>query len=140
MSTTRKFEVVGLEQKKYFVCENNNETIEQNLNLLSEELQPYHDLSKNVLKVSGSVVLRPNNSIDIVLVESGERELLQFNMAEFYRSVSAEHCRFTDNGVLEINDVRLYRRKNEITIEGTYGMHYFRLRELLYRYVESQSA
>jgi len=86
------------------------------------------------------VVLRPNNTIDIVLVERGERELMQFNMAEFYRSVVGEHCRFTDNGVLEINDVKLYRRRNEITIEGTYSMEYFRLRELLYRYVEMQSA
>lgn len=49
--------------------------------------------------------------------------------------MKGEHCRFTDNGVLEINDIKLYRRKNEITIEGTYSMEYFRLRELLYRYV-----
>jgi hypothetical protein len=60
-------------------------------------------------------------------------------MAEFYRTINSEHCRFTDDGVLEINEVKLYRRKNQITIEGTYSMEYFRLRELLYKYVELQS-
>jgi|JI6StandDraft_1071083.scaffolds.fasta_scaffold28598_4 hypothetical protein len=79
---TRKFEIFNFERKKYLVFENNNETIEQSLNLFSEELRPHNDLGpKNVLKVTGSVVLRPNNSIDIILVESGERELMQFNMA-----------------------------------------------------------
>lgn len=59
------------------VFENNNETIEQNLNLFSEELVPHGDIGgKNILKVDGKVVLRPNNTIDIVLVESGERELM----------------------------------------------------------------
>lgn len=69
--------------------------------------------SRNFLKVNGTVVLKPNNTIEIVLVESGEKELMEFNMAEFYKSINSRgHCRFTDNGVLEINDVKLYRRKN----------------------------
>jgi hypothetical protein len=50
---------------------------------------------------------------------------MEFNMAEFYRTINSQHCRFTDDGVLEINDVKLYRRKNEITIEGTYSREYF---------------
>jgi hypothetical protein len=68
----RKFEIFGFEQKKYVVFQNNNETIEQNLNLLSEERHLKPDIGmKNVLKVNGTVILKPNNTIDIVLVESG---------------------------------------------------------------------
>jgi hypothetical protein len=94
--------------------------------------------ARNFLKVSGSIVLKPNNEIEIVLSESGEKELMEFNMAEFYKAVNSKgagYCRFTDNGVLEINDVKLYRRRNEITIEGLYSIEYFQLREQLYHYV-----
>ena len=79
------------------------------------------------------------SQLEIRLQKGEEKELKDFSIAKFYKSIKKKgvKTRFTENGAVEIEGIKLSLKKGQIHLDGMYSRQYFELRDMLYEYIES---
>lgn len=91
-----------------------NELLEYKMNYLPE-LQ-----MKKIQKVRGTIV-KSGNSLHIHLDCIEDNEIMNFKMEKFYVAMRSKmKCKFIGSGI-EIEGIKLYRKDNEIILEGEYS-------------------
>lgn len=88
------------------------------------------------MKVDGELV-QVGSELEIRLHKGEEKELKDFNIAKFYKSIkkTGTNTSFSENGAVEIGGIKLSLKKGDIFLDGMYSRQYFELRQMLYDYI-----
>ena len=80
-----------------------------------------------------------NGTLCIHLSCLDQKEHLDFRLDQLYKRIKGgEHqCSFTKKGIV-VDGIRIYREEKNIVLEGYYSEQFFKVRKLLYDFLQTQ--